>query len=104
MKATKKKPGKAAAGIQQQAQPQEAKAEMKPEPELHQASRRGDAEQVTKLLEAGHDPTVSVGVAPGQNLSLVGCEDPCTVWALNVVICHRQMPVPLQLNNFVGRP
>ena len=32
-----------------------------PEPALHQAARQGDAEAVTRLLEEGHDPTVSVG-------------------------------------------
>ena len=78
-KAIKKKPDKAVAGSQEQAPLQEAKAEVKPEPELHQASRQGDADQVTKLLEAGHDPTVSVGKAPGQHSSLIGPEDPSAV-------------------------
>ena len=38
--------------------------ETQPEPELHQASRHGDAELVTKLLEENHDPTVSLGQSP----------------------------------------
>lgn len=74
VKAAKKKPEKPVAGTQEQAEPQEAKIETKPEPELHQASRRGDAEQVTKLLQEGHDPTVSVGEAPDEICSLTNFE------------------------------
>lgn len=57
----KKRADKAVPSAQQQAQQEDTKPEVKPEPELHQASRRGDAEQVTALLHKGHDPTVSVG-------------------------------------------
>lgn len=45
----------------QEPEEKEPKMEAKPEPELHQASRKGDADLVTKLLHNGHDPTVSVG-------------------------------------------
>lgn len=60
-KSVRKKAEKPVPSAQQQAQQEDAKPEIKPEPELHQASRRGDAEQVTALLHKGHDPTVSVG-------------------------------------------
>ena len=39
----------------------EASAPPAPQPELHQASRGGDAKAIERLLREGHDPTVSVG-------------------------------------------
>ena len=33
-----------------------------PEPPLHQAARHGDEDLVTRLLQEGHDPTISVGI------------------------------------------
>jgi hypothetical protein len=44
-----------AAEQQQQQSPGSSKA--KDEPPLHKASKAGDAERVTRLLESGHDPT-----------------------------------------------
>lgn len=32
-----------------------------PEPPLHQAARKGDAEEIARLLAEGHDPTVALG-------------------------------------------
>ena len=65
---------------------EEPAAVAKPEPALHQASRKGDADQVFMLLSQGHDPTVSVGVS---------CLPPSASW------CERRLCLSFLIRAFV---